>query len=449
MNESNLYAPPQVTELEAHHDRCWKLQGHGLLVKNGVTLPKVDLESGVTGEQAPLELSKYSHQHLDFRFFISMAIAISCYGICKWLFPIDNRTAFLIMVSVTSLIGILISLSGRGNQPSTIWIFTEVRRRKRKIIRRNLRIAATIVLILPVFGISRIARTPDLQWLLFGFLVWVGLILALGIWSVCDNPKYKFKQFSPRWLSIAPLHPKATEYLQQLEFTELSALAQAESIPNRQVRTMYLYRFPLRMLLHTNRNPLIIIKIILMKYLRSLRLERLFYAESEATELSFDELSPTLRETCDRWFALHSDWIFVQASFLDSPLRDLQTETAAIASANLASTIIIRQTNLAITPRKFENQYSIVSWIDGGNRSISTYDCPYLSLKDPHLIHRAHGSPQDIYEEHLRNFSGYSIYCPSNITELRDLLHHRLLEINSLLEDKKIQSPVVEYSRQA
>jgi hypothetical protein len=444
MNESNPYAPPQEMEVEAHYDRCWRLHGQGLLVKNGVTLPPIDLDSGVTENQTPLRVDKYSHQHLNFRFVVTMTIPIATFGFCKSIFHLNQAEAFLAMFVSSFLIGRLMSITGKGMQSCTIWLFTEERRHKRKLIRRYLRIAATVILILPIFGIKFIVGLPEMNLLLFGFMIWVCLFLALGIWSISDNPKFKTKQFSPGWLSISNIHPQALEYLRLLEAEELSQQALLEPPPIRRVRTMYFHRLPLRMLVDSQRNPLKILLIVLMKYLRSPRFERLFYDDSEASELTQSELSPTLLEACDRWLARHSDWGFVKATTLDSPLRDFQVETAILTTADRSSTLIIVQNSTAMTPHQVQFQNTILSWINDGEKFISTFDCPFLELKDAHLCHRASGTPQTFYEEHIRNLQGYPIYLPENITELRDLLNRRQRETNLLLEARKIQSSVVE-----
>ncbi len=50
MSDENPYAPPTVAEPQADPALAWQVDGDSVLVKNGATLPQVDLLTGATGE---------------------------------------------------------------------------------------------------------------------------------------------------------------------------------------------------------------------------------------------------------------------------------------------------------------------------------------------------------------------------------------------------------------
>ena len=66
-SDSNPYAPPGVAETEAPSSRYWYSDGTSLIVRNGATLPKVDLDTGISeGPMEPFQRIVNVSNPLDF-----------------------------------------------------------------------------------------------------------------------------------------------------------------------------------------------------------------------------------------------------------------------------------------------------------------------------------------------------------------------------------------------
>jgi hypothetical protein len=165
MPGENPYAPPQADELESHtvfsHNH-WKIYSNTLIVRNGATLPKVDLETG-DRETArhPIRLSPDS-----------------------------------------SLFGFL-----RSSDPDTIHAFVTTRTRFARI-RRTIREASFNV---SIFAIVFTGYYP------YSGVVLIAMFAALAIWGILDKTKLKVEiSAKPGWLRITEIHPVALAYLRSI-----------------------------------------------------------------------------------------------------------------------------------------------------------------------------------------------------------------------------------------
>lgn len=447
MNEANPYAPPQVAELEAHVSRCWLLQGDSLLVKDGAFLPRVDLETGFSEHEGELRIHKVTHHRFSFGSLFTLLLAFVSYWVTQSLFDFRIFPFFPLIWIFFFGFSRFTSLSGKGSKLSTVWFFVDAQRYKRKIRRRYIRLAVmaiAMLVLIPLFVLNS-SNIDDFDTQITLLFLGIGIFFAIGIWHALDRFKLTLKHYSDDWLKIASIHPKARAFFEDLEMTERTMLAE-EAIPKtRLVRTMYLYRLPLRMLLHTTRNPLTMLSIVIMKFLRSKHLEQLFYDSSEASKCAVDALSTDVRDAAAQWLAQHPSWTLVGAAFLDSPMGNLLTETISLTAADRASVVLISQFTMPQTPRRNRLQYAIITWIGDGKNTVETYNCPYLALDDPQLLHRTYAQPSGMLDEHMKHRIGHQFYFPRDTDEVYELLNNRLEKINFLLEAKKIHSPVKEY----
>ena len=447
MNESNPYAPPQVAELEAQVSRCWLLQGDSLLVKNGAVLPRVDLETGFSEHDGELHIHKVTHQRFSLSSLFTMLLAFASYWATKSLFDFGVFQFFPLIWIFFFVFSRFTSLSGKGSKLSTIWFFVDAQRYKRKKRRRHIRLAVmaiSMLVLIPLF-VHYSSDFDDFDTQITLLFLGIGIFFAIGIWHALDRFKLTLKYHSDDWLKIASIHPKARAFFEDLEMTERTMLAEEVIPKTRLVRTMYLYRLPINMLLHTMRNPLTMLSIVIMKFLRSKYLEQLFYDSSEASKCAVDALSTDVRDASAQWLAQHPSWTLLGAAFLDSPMGNLLTETISLTSADRASVVLISQFTMPQTPRRNRLQYAIITWIGDGKNTVETYNCPYLALEDPQLLHRTYAQPSEMLEEHMTHRIGHEMYFPRDANKVYELLNYRLEKTNTLLEAKKIHSPVKEY----
>ena len=165
MHGENPYAPPQAVELESRtvfSNRDWKIYANTLIVRNGATLPHIDLETG-DRETArhPIRLSPSS-----------------------------------------SLFGFL-----RSGDPNTIHAFVTTRTRFARIC-RTIREASFNV---SIFAIVITGYYP------YSGVVLIAIFAALAIWGFLDNTKLKIEiSAKPGWLRITEIHPVALAYLRSI-----------------------------------------------------------------------------------------------------------------------------------------------------------------------------------------------------------------------------------------
>lgn len=445
MTHENPYAPPVVAETEAVFSRYWRLDGTGVLLKNGATLPKVDLDSGVSKDEGTLQSIQRIHQNAGIGLVISLVIPYFLIIVLSSYFEISSFSLFVCVIAGSLLLTRVMNLRGSQSSRIVFWIFTEERRAKRAAIRRNIRIGTLVLLVagLLVRMLAPAGGSP------FGFfklyIVWMGCMVALAIWALFDRPKFKIRAADSGWLHITPIHPKAFEFLSRIEAEEMQRQESAGQSRKRLVRTVYLHRFPLRMLIgRIHRNPLMILQIALMKLFRSRLLVREAYHFSEAEEVKLPDLCPPLREACESWLATHDGWSFVSGERLPSPAGDLIVETAHLAAPGLEHCLRIARAWMQHTPKKSNNQFTFITWIDDGSEHISTMDQPFIALRNPQFHHRANGEPESVYQAHLDHIAGFSIHRPKDDAALLELLRIDKEESDKLMVERKLQSEVRE-----
>lgn len=165
MTGENPYAPPQSFELESHtvfSQNHWKIYSNTLIVRNGTTLPHIDLETGYR------ETARHS-------------IRLS---------------------PTSSLFGFL-----RSSDPNTIHAFVTKRTRFARI-RRTVR---DVLFNVFIFAIVISGYFP------YSDVVLIAMFAALAIWGFLDKTKLKVEISAKRgWLRITGAHPVALAYLRSL-----------------------------------------------------------------------------------------------------------------------------------------------------------------------------------------------------------------------------------------
>ncbi len=422
--DPNPYAPPTVAEIEAPSGRYWHVEGVGVMVRTGAILPQVDLETGVsTGELKCVPRSFQQVQGMST--LIGVLAGIASFSLIRR-FDIGPGFIFILVFSYLFLkkIGVIPGLLGK---PGMFWVFIEERRAKRVNLRRRLRIGAMLVIFAAIVGVFLLMiRDPTtagnnfnlwLRWVLFPG---VAVILGVAIWSWIDGrPGYRIRDGVQGWFSISPIHPDALAFLNNRE-AERKSTENKDSEPKKwRIRTVYYYRYPLRMLLGKRIfNPLAFIQIGLMKLFRSRLLVRETYHYSESEKLPLEALSISIRKQVDAWFAQHGEWTFIAGERLPSPLGDITVDTAILAAPGLEHCVCFHYVWSPLKPHAGTVSVKFLSYSINGT-SIWTQDHPHLDLNLPNVEeHRASGSPPRVFQAHLRNCEGHMIRGPGSAEEL-------------------------------
>ncbi len=445
MSDSNPYAPPAVADLEAASGLTWQVQGNALLVKNGAVLPQIDLE---TGEHAPemmcaLRVLETAGSMLFLRFFILAGICIFLTGFIKL-----GVAATIGIAAALSLIFQLAALRGPSNERIVISEFFGDHRLKARGTRRKWRFIAIgiicAVMMANPFLISRF--NPDYTEIVVGvFGGGVVLLIGIAIWAVLDRSSAKSMAGPPGWMRIAPVHPQALAFLNDLQN---EARLQAAALPasrKRLIRTTYYHRYPLRLLLGKNlTKPLLLIRIVLMKFLRSRHLERETYHYSEALTVPADQLCPQILTAINSWLAAHPDWSFVTGEQSTSPAGDLHLHSAILAAPGLDHSACVVHAWATLKPKAGTTQSSFGSWLADGT-FIRTNDHPYLPHRNPRVRDfRASGTPDQVFQAHLQHCAGQAISPSRDPQELLARVQQEKEETDQLLTAMGYQSEVRE-----
>ncbi len=440
MNGENPYAPPAVPESDAPSVRYWRTYGTSLFVRNGATLPEVDLETGVTGSDGKLKPIQRVHQNFGGSALSRMMAIFAAYFVLSSYFQIRG---FMVVVCVFA-VSFVLRLRGTPGGRIAIWTFTEARRARRTTLRRIIRLVGLVLLLITLFiiplFIPQLSGTSILQ----AYMGWLALIAALAVWAFFDRPKYKIHAADPGWLRITPIHPTALEFLGSIEAAENLQLA-GNPLPRRRlVHTTYYWRYPLRLLIgHHIRNPLVILRAVLMKLLRSRLLVRDSYHFSEAVDIPLEKLAPPLREAVESWLAAHPGWTFIEGEHLPSPAGDLMSETACLAAPGLDHCAQVSRAWLNQRPEKGVNHFRFITWLEDGSY-LTTCDQPFLVLSNAHLHYRASGAPESVFQSHMGHLNSVNIRPATDPDDLRARLLHIKQETDRLLTEKGLQSEVRE-----
>ncbi len=353
--ENNPYAPPAATGDDGIALRQWQLDGASILARNRAVLPKVDLE---TGEHdlpvAPVHLASASKAPVA-----AIASGLLTAGFVFFALFLDANAVSVFIAVLAIIAGLRLAALRTGNEGRMVaWaFFSETRakglKRRRKIRSRLLLGCALgyLWLTLTDFGNASPVLLPAF---------FLGIIAHM-VWGIIDRPKVRAITVDRNWLRISPIHPRALGFLH----AEQDRISAAETTGRKRlVRTTWLYRYPLRLLIGPSRNPLVLLNITLMKFLRSKLLVRESYHYSEAEKRQAADLSPPLRIAVETWLDNHPDWQFADAEHLTSPAGDLIVESATLATAGLGHTLAITRAWMEQAAGRAVNQHHF-GWTRG------------------------------------------------------------------------------------
>lgn len=342
----------------------------------------------------------------------------------------------------------LTALRGPSNERIVISEFFGEHRLKARGTRRKWRFIAIgiicAVMMANPFLISRF--NPDYTGIVVGiFTGGVVLLIGIAIWAVLDQSSAKTLAGPPGWLRIAPVHPQALAFLHDLEN---EARLQAAALPasrKRLIRTTYYHRYPLRLLIGKNvSKPLLLIRIVLMKLLRSRHLVRETYHHSEALTVPADQLCPQVLTVVDSWLAAHPGWSFVTGEQSTSPAGDLHLHSAILAAPGLDHSACIVHAWATLKPESGTTQCSFGSWLADGT-FIRTNDHPFLPHRNPRVRDfRASGTPDQVFQAHLHHCAGQAIAPSRGPQELLARVQQEKEETDQLLTAMGYQSEVRE-----
>lgn len=199
--------PYALIERQLPPDVEWSLFGSGILVRDGTTLPQVDLETGETGEGMVRQTTV--HERMTFLSHVKH-IAFSIILIVT--FVAWRHLGY----GLLSLLAAMVAASGwkrfqasrgRPNDHYTvIHDFISARRKKARTFRR---VGQSVILIT---GLG-FAFAPG------GGLVFPVLLcsFAISLWELACRPKAGISTEPGKFVRISPVHPDALAYLKTLE----------------------------------------------------------------------------------------------------------------------------------------------------------------------------------------------------------------------------------------
>ncbi len=442
MSDSNPYAPPQSAEVEAFSTLSWQCYGERVVVRNGATLPRVDLETGVSeGELTPVS-RVYQPPGAGQAFRVVMLIAV--YLIAKNLLNTDESWLLWTVVGGSILINWLLRLRGNAAGTVTILEFRDPARERRRDFRRKVRRGMLLLSLVMIIGgpwLVSVSYQTDIGLLLGG----IGVLIARSIWAAFDRPKTRSESGPAGALRIRNIHPEAMVKLRKIEAEEQVARVDAGVSKLRRAFTMFYHRFPLASLLGDGaRNPVMVLVVLLMKFLRSKRLERECFEFTEAIGICEGELHETLRAKVSAWCDEHPDWLLILMERLPSPGGDMTIETVLLASPELEHSVCFHLSWMSRKPAPGVSEFSFLTWLRCG-KILCTTHMPLLPLDRPDVeAERVRGPEAKVYQAHLARCSGREIAAASNSAEVHARFDQERRDIGELLEAAGLRGPVRE-----
>lgn len=442
MTETNPYAPPKSAEVESSSLPSWYCYGERVVAKNGVTLPKVDLESGVSEGQLTAVSRVYQPAGAGQAFRV--VVLIAAYTIAKNLLHTDESWLLWTVVGGSIVVNWLLRLRGNLGGTVTITEYREVARERRRAIRRKVRGGMLFLSFAMMIGGPWLVSPsyPDDLYLLLGGL---GLLVARTAWAAFDCPKARSESGPAGAVRIRNVHPEAMVKLRRIEAEERAKIADATVSKKRRVFTSFYHKFPLESLLGNRRkNPLMIVVAVLMKLLRSKRLEREGFEFTEAIEIGEEELNETLRGTISAWRAAHPDWTSFLMEKLPSPGGDLTVQTVLLASPGFEHAACFQYSWLERKPTAGVSEFSFITWLKDG-KILCTTPMPLLPLEQQDVdTARLKGTEEQVFQAHLARCRGREINPATHPAEILERFQQERRDISASLESAGLRGPTRE-----
>jgi len=435
----NPYTPPDTLVTEATPPGYWHCIGGRVMARDGAVLPKVDLETG-TSEGEMMAVARHSKPPNQF---------LLLYFIFVILFIFDFAINIIAVIfGFYLLIRTLLYLQGKRIRSITIMEFREFSRHQaflKHVRRRQSIYYLNFVIFITgmMFRDEIIPSFPILPLILFSTF-WVTMII-ICIWTWTKRPRSSTESAPLRgWLRIRDVHPEAMRKLREIEAAEQAARAFLPPDHQRLVFTSYLHRLPLAVLIgNRKRNPIRTAKIILLKLLRSAKLERESFHFDETFEITAAEISPTLHTSVEAWRLGHPDWQLLKIERHPSPAGDLTVDTAILVSPQLEHILYLSHaTSPQHTP--LHSECGFITYLQPSHR-IHTSSMPIIPIRRTEVDSaQAEGSHLQIFETHLSRCAQHALAPAADLPSLLAHLHHEKAETHTLLEAAGHQSPIRE-----
>lgn len=425
MSGQNPYAPPSLTEPESPSHATWRLDGLGLLVKDHVVLPKVDLE---TGEQAD-EMKCVHRQYLGAGVMpLRILLLIAVYLTARYGFHLKSTMAIVIVVFASLVSSRVPLLRSKTGGRVIIWEFAGTATLAGRIKRQRLRagisvVAAALMMVSPILISGLLDDYTSSILVIFG--VGIAIIAMVAVWSIVDRNKARTSAGPPGWLRISPIHPDATSFLALLEAEARESAVVSPEPRKRKMLTAYFHRYPLSVLTRGHRNPLLIFMILLMKLFKSAQLQRDIYHFTEMEPVDRGKLVPKLHTELEDWFVEHPDWELVACEQLAFPTGDVTMQTAVITDREFSTWATIAYSWAVNRPTHGQPHFSFCTRLRNGDL-VRTHDQPFLHLDEPGIHeHRVDGIPSEVLLGHLANVGSEPVDPASGP---QDLMQRILIE---------------------
>jgi hypothetical protein len=407
--DPNPYAPPTAVDDGKPAIRQWQLDVSSILARNRALLPKVDLDTGEHGmPMKPVHLATPSKSPMA---TVASGLITGVIVFCAAIF--NSHPVIIFAAVITMIIGWrLVALRTGSDGKMIAWAFMGETRANGLNRRRRIRARVFFGCVLGYLWIVITDFTIDSPLPLVAFLIGV---FGCAIWGIIDRPKVRATTVDGEWLRLAPIHPQAIEFL-RVEQDRISTVQNTGR--KRLVRTSWLHRYPLRLLIGQTRNPLLLLRIILMKTLRSKLLVRESYHYSEAEKRQPYELCPALQDGLNSWLENHSNWHIIEAEHLPCPAGDLTVESVTFASPGFEHTLTINRAWMEQAADRAENHHHFMTRFADGS-AIRTHDRHFLDLHIPGITERrTSGNPDAVYQNHLAALNGRIPAAPENLAAL-------------------------------
>lgn len=442
MSEINPYAPPKVAEPESASLRYWQCYGARVMARNGAMLPKVDLETGVSGGEMTAVARTY--QVASVSRFMTVGPLIAMYLIARNVYHIAGPGLLWGVIGGSALLNWLLRIRGTAGGMITVWEFREADRERRRKLRQRWRngflFLSLAVMILTVFPAQN-ANKLNFHGFMF-FVSGFGLLVVYTARGFIDRPKTSSESGPAGWLRIRNVHPEAMVKLRLLESEELKENATFELPRRRKVHTTFYHRYPLSSLLgETRKNPFTVFLIATMKVLRSKRLERESFDFTEAKEIPEDQAHPNLREKFGSWLLAHPDWSVLLIERLPSPAGDLTVDTSILVSPDLAHSLSFHHSWLEQKSTPGTTEYAFLTWV-ANQRLICTTHMHLLPINRSNVdTVRVRGPEEVVFSAHLRRCTALEIDPAANRAVLRERFQQEKAELADLLESRGLRGP--------
>ena len=426
------YAPPTTTEPQAAQStRMWRVEGEAVLARNGAVLAQVDLNSGEREEDMQSIVRVHHFVSLT-NFIILTTVGAMVLG-AGWIHVRGIKLYLLIGVMFVALSLWQRGRAAAGKVSSRVAVreFLDLATVEGRVKRRKMRIAMALVIVVLV-GLVPVLSPPAslaefLTQVMVAFAPGFSALAGVGIWALLDGPKAKYRSAGRGWVRIAPVHPRALEFLIDLEERETAAAG-----PRRLVFTQYLHRYPLRTLLSWANSPREILGMLAIKLHR---LEAQEYHDG-TPPVARTALCEAVEQALGAWLASHPDWQIVECHVLDNPSAAFEVHLALLACEGLGHHLWISRIWMPAKAHLGKVNLTFGTWL-ADQLLVETRDHNSFDLGDPkNRCLRARGPPEAIFLAHLSHCAEGPIDPPASPAELiaraaaqRERVRLRLVEL--------------------